>query len=92
MTRPGEHSNRKTKSVNGHQPLTDAGWEDLRAPVILREKVGVATDKVQAAASTVYTSPQCFAEVREDFECLLDTAGMKDAAEVGLRVLGERAG
>ena len=69
MTRPGEHSNRKTKSVNdhlraAHQPLTDAGWEDLRAPVILREKVGVATDNVQADASAAYTSLQCVAEIR----------------------------
>ena len=53
--------------------------------------MGVATDKVQAGRSTAYAQPECVAEVREHFESLLERPGMKDAAEVGLRVLGEWA-
>ena len=73
------------------QSLRDAEWRDLRAAVILCAQVGVATDKVQADTSSVYTSPQCVAEVRRHFGSLLETPGMKDAAEVGCGRSGDAA-
>ena len=62
-----------------------------RAAVITREKVGVVAKKVQADASAASTSLQCAAEAPEHLESLLGTPGIKDAAEAGLRALGERA-